>query len=1177
MQFQQNKASTKVLLGLLVSVLLLQMDVRAQVNTVEFGKNRVQYRKFKWQYYQSTNFNTYFYENGQTIANYVLQIAEEELPAIEQFVEYGLQRRANIVIYNNFNELEQSNIGLNLDWQTTGGITKLVNNKMIVYFNGDHSDLRRQIRQGIARILVDNILFGDDLGEFAANQALLDLPKWLVDGYVDYVAEDWSTTLDDQLKSAMLAGTYKNFYQFAFEKPLLAGHAFWYYIADKYKKENVTYFLYLARVYRNLNSASQRITKKKFKDVLRDFMEQVPEKYYKDITGRRNAPKGNVILTEDVKPNRDFIRFTPNPAPRSMTYAVVEYVKGQNQVVLYENFVDRRVLLKNGVRSVDNQINPAYPLLFWDGKGTRLGCIYWEAGKVKLFVYDVVKRYKPIKMDITHFEQIQSASFMLNSNTLLLSAVRKGQPDIFIYKIEEDTYEQVTNDGYADLDASFVAFPNKTGIIFSSNRPDATTIGKDTGVATTKFNIFLTDTYNKSDFRQITQLSKMKYGNARFPVQYNTSHFTFISDETGVANRFAGFFTTRRAGLDSVYIVGDEILRNPSDGELDSTLKVWGKPAPDSVFAFSVTKDSAYVFPITNYQSGLVETKAAGDNGQVSEVRQEGDLKLVYRLKVDQTALQRRNVNPKPTEYRRKTIASAKLSGGQDMQTIIPGDTAVRKKNDAFETGFETEKPDSAGGNKPATVVDPFQEPEPEKVSVLQKAKLFPYRLKFSMDNFTGGFNNDVLITKYQPYTGSLPIQLQSGGAFNGMLKASVFDLFEDIRFTGAIRLPLIGGGSGSSIVGVGTGGANLFLPASQSLFDGGGEWFARVDYLKKRMDYSLVYYRKTEIGAVGFENGNVIVGYEGKSYSNLYQAVIKYPFDKVRSLRLSTGVRLDRVTVRGVDTFSLKTMDVNKQTWAVNRLEYVHDNVVEKAMNIWNGVRYKAYMDVNALLNKPTHTQAKPGRMMFNLGFDGRMYIPIYRNFIWAGRAAADFSWGNEKIVYYLGGVDGWMFPKYNQFPTVDPSQDYSYQSLAVNMRGFRQNLTNGNNAVVINSEFRFPLFSTLINRPINNAFIRNFQLIQFIDLGNAWDGDLFSGGLNKFERPQQIYYPLDADGNPIPDPVATVRLKAGGIGPLAGGYGFGVRSTLLGYFLRLDAGWEMSGIFRGKPILHFAMGVDF
>jgi len=52
---------------------------------------------------------------------------------------------------------------------------------------------------------------------------------------------------------------------------------------------------------------------------------------------------------------------------------------------------------------------------------------------------------------------------------------------------------------------------------------------------------------------------------------------------------------------------------------------------------------------------------------------------------------------------------------------------------------------------------------------------------------------------------------------------------------------------------------------------------------------------------------------------------------------------------------------------------------------------------------------------------------------------------------------------------------------------------------------------------------------------------------------------------------------IKAGGIGPFAGGYGFGARSTLLGYFLRLDVGWEMNGFFRGTPIWHVAMGVDF
>jgi hypothetical protein len=102
MQFQKNQLMRKDFFALLAVLLILTTGTVAQVNTVEFGKNRVQYRKFKWQYYQSDNFNAYFYQDGENIAKYVIQIAEQELPGIEQFVEYGLQRRANIAIYNNF-------------------------------------------------------------------------------------------------------------------------------------------------------------------------------------------------------------------------------------------------------------------------------------------------------------------------------------------------------------------------------------------------------------------------------------------------------------------------------------------------------------------------------------------------------------------------------------------------------------------------------------------------------------------------------------------------------------------------------------------------------------------------------------------------------------------------------------------------------------------------------------------------------------------------------------------------------------------------------------------------------------------------------------------------------------------------------------------------------------------
>src|SRR5690606_26258898 len=127
---------------------------------------------------------------------------------------------------------------------------------------------------------------------------------------------------------------------------------------------------------------------------------------------------------------------------------------------------------------------------------------------------------------------------------------------------------------------------------------------------------------------------------------------------------------------------------------------------------------------------------------------------------------------------------------------------------------------------------------------------------------------------------------------------------------------------------------------------------------------------------------------------------------------------------------------------------------------------------------------------------------LPIYRNVVWAVRAGGDFSWGDQKVVYYLGGVDNWFNPKFSDEPRPDPNTNYTYQSLAVNMRGFQQNVANGNNAVVLNSEIRVPVFSTFFNKPINNAFLRNFQLVQFFDLGTAW-----SGSPLKIQRPGVLY----------------------------------------------------------------------
>jgi len=1134
---------------------LFSLSVSAQVNAVEFGKNRVQYKKFYWKYYQTDNFNTYFAQDGLEIGKYVAQVAEKELPVLEEFVEYGLQRRANIAVYNSFDEMQQSNIGLGIDWQNTGGVTKLVNNKMLVYFDGNHENLRRQIRQGIAGVLVQNILFGDDLGEFAANQTLLDLPRWLIDGYIEYAAEEWSTSLDDQLKNALLSGEYRNFYQLAFEKPNLAGHAFWYYIGNKYGRAKTTYLLYLSRIYRNLNSATQKIAKKKFKDVLKDFMNEEPQKYFKDIRGRRVSPRGQLSVVEEIG-KKDYFRFNANPAQRSMAYASVEFKQGRYSVVYHPNFVDRKVLLSFGTRTREDEMNPNYPILAWDGKGTRLAVVYNEEGKTKLFVYDAVNRIKTVRQELTQFTQVQDMKYMLDANTLIFSAVQSGQTDIFIYKIDKQTVQQVTNDIYDDLDASFVAFPGKTGIIFSSNRPSSTAVALDTAISKTPYNIFLIDNWNQSDFKQISQLSNLRFGNARFPSQYNTTHFTFVSDESGIGNRYAGFFKSERAGLDTLIFIGDEILRNPPEKEVDSVLAEWGKTDIDSVGYFSVTNDSAYTFPITNYQSSLLETRTAGDNTLVSEVTRQGDFKYLYRLRIDENTLRRRNVTAKPTEYMKKVAEQQRISEGIIVTPEqLPGDTAQKPKDDFFNSEFDNEKKDSASQLGRVVEGENITE-EP----LLKKAKLYEYRPpKFFNDYVVAGLNSSVFaVNRYQPYQyGAGPIDPSNGNDLNGLIRMGTVDLFEDFKVSGGIRIA-------------------PNLRDNDILFD--------FSNLRRRLDWGFTYYRSSL--QTQFDITNTIPDPNFwpfvKQSQSYYLGRIKYALDRVRSVRFTLGPRFDRIISPGDPNQgpnSLKTPDV-KNTFGQLTFEYVHDNTIAPAQNIWNGLRWKVYTDWFTKINK---VQNSDGRFLFNAGFDARHYLPIYRNVIWAVRGAGDFSWGSQKVIYYLGGVDGWLKfrenakvdPQTNEVsyryftptPAPDPDGDYAYQSLALNLRGFKQNVANGNNNLIINSEIRMPVFSTLLNRPINNAFLRNFQLVQFFDLGTAWNG-----GYDKIgERPSNTY--IDN-----PDfPTVLVKIKAGGIGPFAGGYGFGARSTLLGYFVRFDVAWQMNTFFKGRPQTYLALGLDF
>ncbi len=113
--------------------LFTQNPVRAQLAPEPFGKNRIQYKKFDWEFISTQNFNVYYYKGGKASAQLTADYAEKELKRITSLIGYFPYSKTTLILYNSVADLRQSNIGLNDDSYQTGGETLFMKNKIEIF------------------------------------------------------------------------------------------------------------------------------------------------------------------------------------------------------------------------------------------------------------------------------------------------------------------------------------------------------------------------------------------------------------------------------------------------------------------------------------------------------------------------------------------------------------------------------------------------------------------------------------------------------------------------------------------------------------------------------------------------------------------------------------------------------------------------------------------------------------------------------------------------------------------------------------------------------------------------------------------------------------------------------------------------------------------------------------
>jgi outer membrane protein assembly factor BamA len=167
--------------------------------------------------------------------------------------------------------------------------------------------------------------------------------------------------------------------------------------------------------------------------------------------------------------------------------------------------------------------------------------------------------------------------------------------------------------------------------------------------------------------------------------------------------------------------------------------------------------------------------------------------------------------------------------------------------------------------------------------------------------------------------------------------------------------------------------------------------------------------------------------------------------------------------------------------------------------------------------------------------------------------RFSGGYSGGNNPQRFMLGGTSNWINRSFatGTLP-INNASDFAFLTPAMPLRGYRYAEQLGTKYVLMNIELRMPIIRYLLAGPIIPIFFQNVIGTAFVDVGTAWT------------KNEELNFSFK-------------KTKADYSQGMLIGTGFGARTFVLFFLLRVDVAWAYDGNNFSTPHYYFSLGVDF
>ena len=1024
-----------------------------------FGKNRIQYKQFNWQYLSSENFDVYYYDDRRKVATEAIQYLEGEFDRVTDLIGYPPYLKTKVFLYNSITDLQQSNIGLNNTQYNVGGETEFIKPIVEIAHPGNLDEFKEELIYKMADLMVNEMMFGGSLKDMFQNAVLLNLPEWFINGASRYVSKGWNAEMDDYVRQLVRSKKINKALRFTGKESALVGQSIWNYIVEKYGKSSISNILNYTRVIRNEQKSVLITLGVSFKQLMSDW-----QNYYSDMEQKVSLSYLSPADSTKFSPShhRGIVYTTVKISPDGKKIAYAENDRGRFVVKVKSLESGRETTIINGGNRVIRQtVDFRIPLLSWADQNT-LGVIGIKNGEFIFWLYDLSTRSK-LPRQLNKFSNIRSFDFSSNGRLAVMSADAGGQNDLFLISSRNDRTKRLTNDIYDDLDPSFI--PNTNSIVFSSNRTTDTVnnIVKGYQRITSNYNLYA---YNLDTTTNVVAHITKTLSKDFNPKAIDQDNFFYLSDQRGIVNLFK--FNRINGIYSQVTNFNSSIKEYDLDFSNKSLALVMNKNLSEDIFLVSNFNYDRQVFTPSTRRKEVQLAKVVSEKRKQVNVKSMTIKELInsrLREKKDTTSVK----EDKSVLEKKDSVNTIKSVNTEDYSfdtSEIEKDTLTKPV--AKEKSVNTEDyvfEDDADKNK---ATETFLTRYMKARETNRLTGPFPYEPRFSYENLVTNFVVDPL------------------RGFSVKLEAQMNDMLQNFRFYGGL----------------------------QTAFDWkSGDIFGEIQYLPHLVDYSIRIDRK-----VIYWDGlsNQADNFQKYSWQRI-EVGASLPLSVKARVTLKPFVGYTSYSDRGSvnspatpPTF----LPGEQQFYTGSKAELVYDNSITTGLNIIEGSRGK----INFVHNE---AMGNKNASFSQVSIDLRHYQKIYKEIVFAVRGYAGTFFGNSPKKYVLGGMDNWFGNRFNDQGAGNPfvsgganfNNNLIFTEFATSLRGFDYATLFGNSVALANAELRVPLIRALSGGPVASNFFRNMQLTAFYDVGSSWSGAVPFKAQNSVRTRQVVEGPFKID----------------------------------------------------------------